>query len=141
LSIVLTDKQAMRVSSRITKHRIFDISNRLPYTSRVDMEYAVIETGGKQYTVHPGDVLQVEKLDNAQEEVMELDRVLLISRDGAVKIGKPLLEGAKVKAEVVEHGKAPKVTVFKFKAKVRYKKKVGHRQQYTELKIVEIIDG
>jgi large subunit ribosomal protein L21 len=105
------------------------------------MEYAVIETGGKQYTVHPGDVLQVEKLDNAQEEVMELDRVLLISRDGAVKIGKPLLEGAKVRAEVVEHGKAPKVTVFKFKAKVRYKKKVGHRQQYTELKIVEIIGG
>jgi large subunit ribosomal protein L21 len=105
------------------------------------MDYAVIETGGKQYTVHPGDVLQVERLDNAQEEVMELDRVLLISRDGVVKIGQPLLQGAKVKAEVVENGRSPKITVFKYKAKVRYKKKVGHRQQYTELKIVEIIDG
>ena len=105
------------------------------------MEYAIIETGGKQYTVHPGEVLKVEKLLHAQEEVMELDRVLLIAKDGNVKVGQPLLEGAKVKAEVVSHGKSPKVIVFKYKRKVRYKRKVGHRQQYTELKVVEIIDG
>ena len=105
------------------------------------MEYAVIKTGGKQYTVHPGDILQVEKLPSAQEEVLELDQVLLVAKDENVKVGQPLVEGAKVKAEVMEHGKAPKVTVFKFKSKVRYKKKVGHRQQYTQLKIIEIIDG
>jgi large subunit ribosomal protein L21 len=105
------------------------------------MDYAIVETGGKQYTVHPGDTLQVEKLSAAQEEVLELDRVLLVAKDGIVKVGQPLVEGARVKAEVVEHGKAPKVTVFKFKPKVRYKRKVGHRQQYTELKITEIVDG
>ena len=104
------------------------------------MEYAVIKTGGKQYTVHPGDTIQVEKLSSAQAEVLELDNVLLIAKDGNVKIGHPLVEGAKVRAEVVEHGKAPKIIVFKYKAKVRYKKKVGHRQQYTELKIIEIVD-
>ncbi|MDP6101941.1 MAG: 50S ribosomal protein L21 [Dehalococcoidia bacterium] len=105
------------------------------------MDYAIVETGGKQYTVHPGDTLQVEKLSAAQEEVLELDQVLLVAKDGIVKVGQPLVEGARVKAEVVEHGKAPKVTVFKFKPKVRYKRKVGHRQQYTELKITEIVDG
>jgi large subunit ribosomal protein L21 len=83
----------------------------------------------------------VEKLSAAQEEVLELDQVLLVAKDGIVKVGQPLVEGARVKAEVVEHGKAPKVTVFKFKPKVRYKRKVGHRQQYTELKITEIVDG
>jgi large subunit ribosomal protein L21 len=102
------------------------------------MEYAVIKTGGKQYTVHLGDTIQVEKLPSDQEEVLELDQVLLVAKDGNVKVGQPLVEGAKVKAEIMEHGKAPKVTVFKFKSKVRYKKKVGHRQQYTQLKIIEI---
>lgn len=105
------------------------------------MEYAVVETGGKQYTVHPGDVLQVEKLPVALEEVVELDRVLLINRDGDIKVGQPLIEGAAVKAEVVGGGKAKKVTVLKYKSKVRYRRKVGHRQQYTELKITEIVDG
>jgi large subunit ribosomal protein L21 len=105
------------------------------------MEYAIIETGGKQYTVHPGETLRVEKLSYAPEEVMELDRVLLIAKDGNVKVGQPLVEGAKVRAEVVGHGKSPKVTVFKYKHKVRYKRKVGHRQQYTQLMVTEIIDG
>jgi len=105
------------------------------------MEYAIIETGGKQYTVHPGEVLRVEKLSCALEEVMELDRVLLIAKDGNIKVGQPLVAGAKVRAEVVDHGKSDKVTVFKFKHKVRYRRKVGHRQQYTQLKITEIIEG
>ena len=105
------------------------------------MEYAIIETGGKQYTVHPGETLQVEKLPYAPEDVMELDQVLLIAKEGNVKVGQPLVEGAMVKAEVVGHGKSPKVTVFKYKNKIRYQRKVGHRQQYTQLKVIEIIDG
>lgn len=105
------------------------------------MEYAVVETGGKQYTVHPGDVLQVEKLTSTQGEVLELDRVMLVAKDGNVKVGQPLVQGAVVKAEVLDNAKAPKVIVFKYKAKTRYKRKIGHRQQYTELKIVEIVDG
>ena len=115
----------------------FDISPHLPYNPPSDMEYAVVETGGKQYTVHPGDILQVEKLAVAPEEALELDKVLLVAKDGNVKIGQPLVEGAKVRAEVVGNGKAPKIIVFKFKPKVRYKRKVGHRQQYTELKVTE----
>jgi len=120
---------------------IFDIPILSALQSLMAMEYAVIKTGGKQYTVHPGDTIQVEKLSSAQEEVLELDNVLLIAKDGNVKVGQPMVEGAKVRAQVVEHGKAPKVIIFKFKPKVRYKRKVGHRQQYTELKIMEIVDG
>ena len=105
------------------------------------MEYAVIVTGGKQYTVHPGDTLKVEKLPVAEDELLELDRVLLVAKDGNVKVGHPLVEGALVKAQVVGQGKAPKILVFKFKNKIRYKRKRGHRQLYTELKVTEIVDG
>jgi large subunit ribosomal protein L21 len=105
------------------------------------MEYAIVETGGKQYTVHLGEFLQVGKLPYAPEESLELDRVLLVAKDGNVKIGNPVVVGAKVKAEVVGHGRLPKITVFKFKSKTRYSRKVGHRQPYTQLKVTEIIDG
>ena len=105
------------------------------------MEYAVIETGGKQYTVKPGDTLQVEKLVSESDEIFEIDRVLLYSKEGELKIGQPLLDDVKVKAQVIEHGKLPKVTVFKYKPKVRYMRKIGHRQHYTMLRITEIIDG
>ena len=105
------------------------------------MDYAIVETGGKQYTVHPGDTLQVEKLPYAQDDVLELDRVLLLSTDGVVKVGQPVVEGASVRAEVVGNGKSRKITVLKFKPKVRYKRKTGHRQPYTELRITEIVQG
>ena len=105
------------------------------------MEYAIVETGGKQYTVHPGDTLNVEKLPVAEEETLELDRVLLVAKDGNVKVGRPLVEGAVVKAEVVAQGKAPKITVFKFKNKTRYMRKRGHRQPYTQLRVTEIVEG
>ena len=105
------------------------------------MEYAVIETGGKQYTVHPGDTLKVEKLPVAEEELLELDRVLLVAKDGEVKVGRPLVEGARVRAQVVGQGRLPKVVVFKFKNKIRYKRKRGHRQPYTQLRVTEIVDG
>ena len=105
------------------------------------MEYAIVETGGKQYTVRPGDTLRVEKLPHADEDVLELDRVLLVSRDGAVKVGQPLVEGARVRAEVLGDGKSRKIIVLRYKPKVRYKRKTGHRQQYTQLRITEIVEG
>ncbi len=105
------------------------------------MEYAIVETGGKQYTVHPGDTLKVEKLPLAEDESLELDRVLLVAKDGDVKVGHPLVEGARVRAQVVAQGRSPKVVVFKFKNKIRYKRKRGHRQPYTELRVTEIVEG
>ena len=105
------------------------------------MDYAIVETGGKQYTVRPGDTLRVEKLSDTPEEALELDRVLLLSRDGVVKVGQPLVEGASVRAEVVGNGRSRKITVLKYKPKVRYKRKTGHRQHYTELRITEIVEG
>ena len=111
----------------------------MPYNASLEMEYAVIETGGKQYTVHPGDTLKVEKVVASQEETLELDRVLLVAKDGTIEVGHPLVEGAKVRAQVIGQGKAPKVTVFKYKSKVRYRNKRGHRQPYTQLRVTEIV--
>lgn len=101
--------------------------------------YAVIETGGKQYTVKEGDVLSVEKLEVSEGDKVEFDRVLLVSADEETKIGSPLVEGAKVVAEVLENGKGKKVIVYKFKAKKGFSKKKGHRQPFTKVKISSII--
>ena len=104
----------------------------------VEVMYAVIKTGGKQYRVSEGDMLKVEKLDCAEGEEITFDRVLAVSDDDSFDVGRPVLEDARVKAEVVEHGKNKKVEVFKFKPKKRYKKKTGHRQPFTRVKIDEI---
>jgi len=101
--------------------------------------FAVIKTGGKQYIVKPGDRLKVEKIEGQIGDTVEISEVLLINKNGEVKIGTPLVEGAKVIATIVEHGKAPKVIVFKKKAKKGYKRKRGHRQFYTTIEIKEII--
>jgi large subunit ribosomal protein L21 len=101
------------------------------------LKYAVIETGGKQYTVSEGDSIRVEKLDVEPGAVVDLDQVLLIGGD-ETKVGAPLVEGAKVTAEVTKNGKGKKIIVFKYKAKKNYRKKQGHRQPYTELKITSI---
>ncbi len=101
--------------------------------------YAVIETGGKQYRVQEGDVIFVEKIDTEEGQTVDLSKVLLISNDGEVKIGKPYVDGAKVEAKVLEHGKGRKVIVFKYKPKKNYKKKQGHRQPYTKLQIEKIV--
>ena len=100
--------------------------------------YAVIETGGKQYRVQEGDVLFVEKLNVTEGETINFDKVLLVGKDGEVVIGKPVVEGATVQATVVEQGKGKKVVVFKYKAKKNYKRKQGHRQPYTRVKIEKI---
>lgn len=98
--------------------------------------FAIIRTGGKQYIVKEGQTLQVEKL--AATEKVVFDDVLLIADGDNVKIGMPRLEGAKVEGAVVEHGKGKKLHVIKYKAKVRYRRKIGHRQQFTKVKVGKI---
>ena len=100
--------------------------------------YAIIETGGKQYKVSEGDVLRVEKLESAEGEAIGFDRVLTVVKNGEVVIGRPLVAGAKVTAQVVEHGKGKKIRVFKYKAKSNYRKRQGHRQPFTKIRIEKI---
>lgn len=99
--------------------------------------YAVIKTGGKQYKVSAGDLLKVEKLDGAVGETIELNEVLMVG-GAEVKIGTPLLPGAKVSAQIVEQGKDKKILVFKSKRRKNTRKKYGHRQPLTRLKITNI---
>ena len=101
--------------------------------------YAIIETGGKQYRVNPGQTIDVERLDAAEGDTVELDKVLLIADGDQVTIGTPTVDGAKVVATSKGSGKGDKVIVFKYKPKVRYRKKTGHRQQYTRLVIDKIV--
>lgn len=100
--------------------------------------YAVVKTGGKQYRVQEGDVIFVEKLSAEVESTVELNEVLVVSKDGSLVVGTPVVEGAKVVAKVLKQGKAKKVIVFKYKAKKDSKKKKGHRQPYTKLQIEKI---
>jgi len=100
--------------------------------------YAVIESGGKQYRVSPGDVIRVEKLQAAAGDTVNLDRVLMVGSDEDVRIGNPVLVGASVTATVKSHGRDDKVRVFKFRRRKHYRKTIGHRQHYTELEITGI---
>ena len=101
--------------------------------------YAIIETGGKQYKVTPGEILDVERLDVTEGNTIELDKVLLIAEGDKVTVGKPTVDGAKVIATSQGEGKGKKIIVFKYKHKVRYQKKTGHRQFYTRLVIDKIV--
>jgi large subunit ribosomal protein L21 len=100
--------------------------------------FAVIETGGKQYRVAPGDTLDVELLPSAAGTQVTLERVLLIGSDTGVTVGNPTVAGATVTADVVGHDRHKKIIVFKYKNKVRYRRKTGHRQAYTRLHIQDI---
>ncbi len=100
--------------------------------------YAVIKTGGKQYRVTEGETLKVEKLNVAAGESLAINDVLLIANGEELKVGAPLLEGAKVTAEVVSHGRGPKIKIIKFKRRKHHRKQMGHRQWFTELKITGI---
>ena len=100
------------------------------------MTFAVIKTGGKQYKVAEGDVLRVEKLETKSDEIV-FDDVLLVV-NGEVKLGKPVVSGAKVIAKIIEEGKGEKKIVFKYKSKTRQHKKKGHRQPYTKVQITKI---
>ena len=103
--------------------------------------YAVIETGGKQYRVQQGDVITVEKLNVEAGEKVTFDKVLVVNDGEGLTVGTPCVEGATVGATVVENGKGQKVVIFKYKAKKDYRKKQGHRQPYTMVKIDEIAVG
>ena len=105
------------------------------------MDYAIFKTGGKQYRVSPGDVLDVEKLPLEVGSVAEFDQVLAVSNDGELDVGAPTVSGARVLAQVQSHYKDRKIMVFKYKAKTRYRRKRGHRQNYTRLLIQDIQPG
>ena len=102
------------------------------------MDYAVVQTGGKQYRVQPGDTVRVESLRGDEGGTIELEDVLLVSQDGSVTVGDPTVAGATVTTEVVGKGRDKKVIVFKYKAKTRYRRKNGHRQPFTDLKVTGI---
>ena len=102
--------------------------------------YAIIETGGKQQKAVPGETLQVERLAAEVGETVRLDRVMLVSRDGEVLLGKPYVDGASVTATVTAQDRGPKVLVFKKKKRKGYRRTKGHRQSYTSLR-VEAIEG
>ena len=100
--------------------------------------YAVIVTGGKQYRVQEGQTLKVEKLAAEAGYSVEFDRVLLVGNGDDIKVGAPVVEGAKVAAEVVTHGRGKKVQILKFKRRKHHMKRQGHRQWFTEVKITGI---
>lgn len=100
--------------------------------------YAIIRTGGKQYRVSEGDVLNVEKLNVEEGQEVVFDEVLTVVNDGDVKVGAPTVAGAKVTAKVAKQGKAHKIFVFKYRAKSNYRKRQGHRQPFTQVEITSI---
>jgi large subunit ribosomal protein L21 len=100
--------------------------------------YAVVATGGKQYKVEEGDTLRVEKLSGDVGAEVAFDKVLLFSDGESVKIGQPVLEGASVHGHIVEQSKSKKILVFKYKRRKRYRRKQGHRQLFTAVKIDKI---
>ena len=100
--------------------------------------YAIIKTGGKQYKVAEGETIMVEKLAGNEGDSVVFDQVLAVVNDGDVKIGKPLVEGAKVTAKVEAQGKMRKILVFKYKAKSNYRRRQGHRQPFTKVTIEKI---
>ncbi|MDD6382520.1 50S ribosomal protein L21 [Mitsuokella sp.] len=100
--------------------------------------YAIIKTGGKQYKVAEGDVITIEKLAANEGEAVVFDQVLTVVSDADVKVGKPLVEGAKVTGKVEAQGKDKKILVFKYKAKSNYRKRQGHRQPFTKVVIEKI---
>ena len=100
--------------------------------------FAVIETGGKQYKVQEGDILYIEKLDAADGDKVVFDKVYELGAAGEIKIGAPVVDGAKVTANVIKNGKGKKIYVLKYKSKKNEKKKIGHRQPYTKIQIEKI---
>ena len=100
--------------------------------------YAVIKTGGKQYRVEEGDTLKIEKLEVGTGESVDFDQVLLVADGDKVTVGQPLVDGAKVTAEVVEQGRHDKIRIIKFRRRKHHRKQQGHRQWFTAVKITGI---
>jgi len=100
--------------------------------------YAIIETGGKQYRVCEGDVVFIEKLEVAENDTVIFDKVIAVSNENGVSVGTPYVTGAEVKATAIKNGKGKKITVFTYKPKKSVKRKLGHRQPYTKVRIETI---
>ncbi len=100
--------------------------------------YAIVNTGGKQYKIQQGDVLRVEKIPGEVGSPVSFDKVLMFSDGENFNIGRPVLDNVAVKGHIVDQGKGKKIIVFKYKRRKRYRRKLGHRQQYTEIKIDSI---
>lgn len=103
--------------------------------------FAIVKTGGKQFTVKPGDVINVEKIDADKGSLVKLEDVLAVSKDGSINLGKPSLAGAFVEAEIMEQFRGDKIIVFKRKRRKDYKNKNGHRQYLTKIKVTDIKVG
>jgi large subunit ribosomal protein L21 len=101
--------------------------------------YAIVETGGKQYTVRKGDLIRVEKLCGERGDVVELDTILLLDDGADTLVGKPTVAGAKVVATIRAQGRGKKIIIFKYKRRKNYRRKQGHRQGYTLLAIEDIV--
>jgi len=101
--------------------------------------YAIIESGGKQYRVEAGAVVTLERIPGEVGSQVELDRVLLVSDGSTVKVGQPTVAGARVISQIVAQSRGPKIDVFKFKRRKKYRRKTGHRQEQTEVRVSEIV--
>ncbi|MDP3710567.1 MAG: 50S ribosomal protein L21 [bacterium] len=99
---------------------------------------AVIKTGGKQYVIAPGQKLKIEKIDVQEGDVFVFDQVLLIADSEKFEVGMPMLKDAKVEAKVIKQGRAPKLIILKYHSKTRHRKKIGHRQPFTEVEIIKV---
>ncbi|MCS7234299.1 MAG: 50S ribosomal protein L21 [Synergistetes bacterium] len=100
--------------------------------------YAIIEIGGKQYVIEKGAIIKVEKMRAPEGEEVNIDKVLFVKLDGRSIVGNPYIEGARVKAKILEHGKNKKVIIFKYKRKKNYRRKRGHRQPFTKIEVEDI---
>ncbi len=100
--------------------------------------FAILQTGGKQYRVSPGSVVRVEKIQGQRGDACVFDRVLAVSHEGEMKVGTPYLEGTVINGTIVRQGRAKKILVFKYRPKTNYRRRMGHRQYYTEVKIDSI---
>ena len=102
-------------------------------------DYAIVHTGGKQYRVSTGDTIRVESIPGDIGDTVELTDVRMLSNEGHVTLGTPTVDGARVVTEIADSGKGKKIVVFKYKSKVRYRRKKGHRQLYTDLTVTDIL--
>jgi len=100
--------------------------------------YAVFKTGGKQYRATTGDILKIEKIEAEKGATVELDQVLMVGEGADVKVGAPYLEGGKVTATVIDHGRHKKIKIIKFKRRKSYRRQMGHRQYFTQIEITGI---
>ncbi|NCO89289.1 50S ribosomal protein L21 [Candidatus Wolfebacteria bacterium CG18_big_fil_WC_8_21_14_2_50_39_7] len=101
-------------------------------------KFAIIQTGGKQYRVSPGQKVKIEKIEGAQDAILSFDKVLLIGDGDNIKVGTPYVEAAKVEAKILKQGRDKKKIVFRYHSKTRYRKKKGHRQHFTEVEILNL---